>query len=129
MKNLKKFSAIFCLILFFIFAGQQAVLAYNFASSSGLSTTGKGAGYNIEGATQTPEYFISQIIQIVLSFLGVLFLGLMIYAGFMWITAAGNGQKADKAKEIVIESAIGLIIVIVAYAITSFIYNYFGTIN
>lgn len=129
MKNLKKISAIFGLLLFFVFAGQQTAIAYSFVSDSGLNITGAGAGYNVKSATQTPEYFISQIIQIVLSFLGVLFLGLMIYAGFTWMTAAGNEQKAEKAKEIVIESAIGLIIVISAYAITYFIYGYFGTVN
>jgi len=128
MKNLKKISAIFSFLLFFVFAGQQNALAYNFADESGLATTATGAGYKTS-TTQTPEYFISQIIQIVLSFLGVLFLGFMVYAGFTWMTAAGNEQKAEKAKEIVIESVIGLIIVIAAYAITSFIYSYFGTIN
>lgn len=128
MKNLKKISAIFGLLLFFVFVGQQNVIAYNFVGDSGLDTTAAGAGYKTS-ATQTPEYFISQIIQIVLSLIGVIFLVLMIYAGFTWMTAAGNEQKAEKAKEIVIESAIGLIIVIAAYAITSFIYNYFGTIN
>lgn len=128
MKNLKKISVTFGFLLFFIFAGQQTAIAYNFADDSGLNITGAGAGYKTDDV-RTPEAYIGQIIQIVLSFLGVLFLGFMIYAGFTWMTAAGNEQKAEKAKEIIIESAIGLVIVIAAYAITSFIYNYFGTIN
>jgi hypothetical protein len=128
MKNLKKISAIFGLLLFFVFTGQQTALAYNFVGDSGLDTTATGAGYKTSNV-QTPEYFIGQIIQMVLSFLGILFLGFMIYAGFTWMTATGNEQKAEKAKEILIESIIGLIIVIAAYTITYFIYSYFGTVN
>jgi amino acid transporter len=62
-----------------------------------------------------------QIIGIVLSFVGVLFLILMIYAGILWMTAQGNEQQVAKAKGLLINGTIGLIIVFAAYAITSFI--------
>jgi len=55
-----------------------------------------------------------------LSFVGVLFLILMIYAGLMWMTAQGNSQQVDKAKDLLINSVVGIIIVFSAYAITAF---------
>jgi len=64
------------------------------------------------------------IIGTVLSFVGVLFLIMMIYAGIMWMTAQGNDQQVTKAKDLLINSVIGIIIVFAAYAITAFIGNF-----
>lgn len=64
---------------------------------------------------------IGSIIGIVLSFIGVAFLILMIYAGISWMTAAGNQEKVTKSKDLIINAIIGLIIVLAAYAITAFI--------
>lgn len=62
-----------------------------------------------------------QIIGTILSFVGVLFLILMIYAGILWMTAQGNENQVNKAKGLLVNGIIGLIIVFAAYAITSFI--------
>ncbi len=131
MKNLvlkntiKKLFALFG--LFLIFGLTLAVRAenYDFTSSSGLSSTGKEAGYNL--TVTKPETMVSQVIPIVLGLLGVAFLGFMIYAGITWMTAQGNEQKVEKAKNIITESIVGLIIVMAAYAIVFFIVNYFST--
>lgn len=64
---------------------------------------------------------IGQIISTVLSFIGALFLILMIYAGISWMVSEGNEQKVTKAKELLINAIIGIIIVFAAYAITSFL--------
>ncbi len=59
-----------------------------------------------------------------LSLLGVIFIGLMVYGGYMWMTARGEEEKAVKAKDIIREAIIGLIIVIGAYAIWAFVFYY-----
>jgi len=64
---------------------------------------------------------VGQVISIILSFVGVLFFILMIYAGILWMTAQGNEQQVAKAKDLLINATIGLIITLAAYAITSFI--------
>ena len=64
------------------------------------------------------------IIGTVLSFVGVLFLIMMIYAGIMWMTAQGNDQQVTKAKDLLINSIIGIIIIFAAYAITAFVGNF-----
>lgn len=64
---------------------------------------------------------VGQIIGIVLSFVGVIFLVLTIYAGIMWMTAAGNSQQVEKAKGMLINSIIGLVVIFAAYAITAFV--------
>jgi len=45
------------------------------------------------------------------------------YGGFLWMTAAGNEQQIEKAKKILTSSVVGLVIVILAYALSLFIIN------
>ncbi len=116
------------LIVFFILFTTLLVIApnieaYNFINDSGLNKTGVEAGYS--DSTKEPEIIIGQVIQAVLSLLGVVFLGLMIFAGITWLTAQGDEQKALKAKKIIEESIFGIVIVLAAYAITYFVIEYF----
>ena len=64
---------------------------------------------------------VAQIIQVVLSILGVVLIVLIIYAGFLWMTAAGNEDKISKAKKTIVAAVIGLAIVLSAYLITAFV--------
>ncbi|MFA6322202.1 MAG: hypothetical protein WCX71_01845 [Candidatus Buchananbacteria bacterium] len=64
---------------------------------------------------------VSNMVKILLGFLGIIFLILIIYAGFTWMTAAGNDEKTKKAKDIIQASVIGVAIIIAAYAITYFV--------
>ena len=64
---------------------------------------------------------IGKIIGTALSFVGVLFLVLIIYAGLLWMTAQGNDTKIATARGIITNAVIGLIIVMSAYAITAFV--------
>ena len=64
---------------------------------------------------------IGRIVGAILAFIGVIFFILMIYGGFMWMTARGNEQQVTRAKDLIMAAIIGLIIVLAAYAITSYI--------
>ena len=75
--------------------------------------------------TATPSVIVAQIIKAFLQFLGVIFIVLIIYAGFTWMTSAGNEEKVGKAKKIIIAAVIGLALVLSAYAITVFVTNKF----
>ena len=61
---------------------------------------------------------IGAIIQAFLGLLGVIFLVLIIYAGYNWMTAQGEEEKVTKAKDTLQRAVIGLIIIIAASAIT-----------
>lgn len=65
---------------------------------------------------------IATIIQAGLGLLAAIFLVLMIYAGFQWMTASGNETQIKKAQDTIKTAIIGLIIVLAAYAITYFIF-------
>lgn len=61
------------------------------------------------------------LIKVFVGLLGIVFLILTLYAGFLWMTAAGDAKKVDKAKSILTSSVIGLAICLSAYTITTFV--------
>ncbi|MBU1034964.1 MAG: MMCAP2_0565 family pilin-like conjugal transfer protein [Patescibacteria group bacterium] len=64
---------------------------------------------------------LGQIINVVLGFLGIVLLGYLLYAGFMWMTAGGDSTKVDKAKDMIKNAIIGLVIIVAAFSISSFV--------
>jgi hypothetical protein len=66
---------------------------------------------------------IGRVINIFLGFLGVVLLGLLIYAGFLWMTAGGDATKVEKAKLYIRNAIIGLVIIASAWAIVFFIFR------
>jgi hypothetical protein len=76
------------------------------------------------GLTAEPlSLVIGRIIRIFLSVLGVIALIIVLYGGFIYMTAGGDADRVAKAKKILINGLIGLIIILSAYAITSYIIN------
>ena len=69
---------------------------------------------------------VGGLVGLVLSFVGIVFLALIIYAGLQWMTAQGNSGQVDKAKELMINAVIGLVIVTAAYSITLFVGEQFA---
>jgi cytochrome bd-type quinol oxidase subunit 2 len=92
--------------------------AASFEDSTGLKNTGEKVGYT--DLTRTPADFYGILIKAFLGFLGVIFLLLMIYAGYTWMMARGNEAEVDKAKKMIESAIIGLVVVLAAYAITLF---------
>lgn len=72
---------------------------------------------------EDPRIIIGTIIRYALGFLGVILVCFVVYGGFVWMTAAGNPERVDKAKQILINATIGLIIVLMSWAIASFVIN------
>lgn len=73
--------------------------------------------------------FIGRLFQIFFGLLGVVALALLMYGGFIWMTAIGDSGKIDKAKKIIQNAIIGLIIIFSAFAITTFLMGIFGKYN
>ena len=96
------------------------VFAETLKSSSGAldklkSVAGVG-GYSSASETSLAST-LGMIVNALLSLLGVVFIILIIYGGFQWMTAGGNDDAVKKAKERIKNAIIGLIITISAFAI------------
>jgi len=106
-----------CLLPFNVYAGSPS-LRDAFAPNT-LGVASLAAGYDL--SKSDPFASVSKVISLVLSLLGVVFLVLLIYGGFLWMTARGSEQQVEKSKEIIFSAVIGLIIVVAAYAISIFV--------
>lgn len=83
-------------------------LGVNYGSYTGLSN-------------QDVRISVALIIKFILGFLALIFLILTLYAGFTWMTSAGNDDQITKAKNILWGAVVGIVIVLFAYAITEFV--------
>ncbi|MEK7064990.1 MAG: hypothetical protein AAB963_00955 [Patescibacteria group bacterium] len=95
-----------------------------FALNVGTDIAGEAAkqgGYAGTTSETTLAETAGLIISIVLAFTGVIFLGLMIFAGILWMTAAGEEEKIKKAQKIILATIIGLVIVVGAFLLTNFL--------
>jgi lysylphosphatidylglycerol synthetase-like protein (DUF2156 family) len=87
----------------------------------------KGAGKAYTGSTSGVDSgialasIIGTIISIALSLLGIIFLTLLVYSGYNYMTAGGDEGKVETAKHTITRSIIGLIIVLASYAIAKFV--------
>lgn len=89
-----------------------------------LEITARAAGFP---EPQNIFEIIGAIISVFLSWLGIIFVILVIYAGFTWMTSMGNEYKVIKAKNTLIQATIGLLVIVSAYAITYFVFNAVST--
>ncbi len=122
MKSFKKIFLICCTI--FALASLFTPLFSQAAPSDALeklkSVGGEAYGVGAEEPRSLPE-IIGGIIQTALSILGIVAALLIIYAGYVWMTARGKEERVTKAKETLEAAIIGLVIIIAAYAITYFV--------
>ena len=125
MLDNKKIIIVF-IVVYLIFFLTNSSLADNGAYSDIIDQTLKvteGAGYSYANPETELPNMIANIIQAFLGLLGIIFLVLIIYAGYNWMTAAGEEEKVTKAKETLTRAVIGLIIIVAAYSITYFVFK------
>jgi len=71
----------------------------------------------------TLNVIVAMIIQVFLGFLGTIFVVLMVYAGYTWMTASGDEKKVEKAQNTLQWAIVGLLIVLAAYILTYFVFS------
>jgi len=96
-------------------------------SDFGLTTAGKVSGLSGNALSRSGDIpsILGYLVSIILSLSGIFFFLLILYAGFIWMTAAGSVEKVQSAKSKMISAVIGLVIVLSAYALTSFVFDSF----
>jgi len=68
-----------------------------------------------------PRGIAASVINVALGFLGIIAVGLILYAGFKWMTAGGSEDKITEARKLLVAGVIGLIIILAAFAIANFV--------
>ncbi|PIZ98440.1 MAG: hypothetical protein COX77_04535 [Candidatus Komeilibacteria bacterium CG_4_10_14_0_2_um_filter_37_10] len=93
------------------------------------SVAGQGYDANKDYDAATIRELVGSIVQIGLGLIGALFLILVIISGIQWMTAGGNTDKINKARQRLINSVIGLGIVLVAWVIVYTILDLINTVG
>ena len=109
----KKISLILATVGALFFSAHLALAQY------GLQDTAKRAQYQ-EGDIYST---IGTVISMVLVTIGIVFLVIIIYAGLRWMTARGNEEFINKAKDAMFGAIMGLILVSISYALSAFIFS------
>ena len=118
-KKFKKSIIVFTFISLLIFP----IVSFGADISAQLDRVMQKAGAydsGIDGETSL-VFAIARIINIILSLLGVIFLVLLIYGGFMWMTARGNESQVEAAKKIITRAIIGVIIILISFVVSWFV--------
>ncbi len=117
MKNsIKKY-----LLLFFLIG--ILILPYFVFATNPIKRLDTVAGGTYDTTNQ--EYglpiLVSYGVKTFLSILGIIFIILMLYAGYLWMMAKGDEEQINKSKSTITRAIIGLIITVGSYAIWSLV--------
>jgi hypothetical protein len=117
---------VFLVIAFAVLLVPTWVGATGYGIDQTANTAGIGPESGLKFSTQTIPNVIGDVVGVILSLVGVAFFLLALYAGFIWMSARGNSERVDKAKDILEAAVIGLIIIVGAYALTKFVFERLG---
>lgn len=103
---------------------QASSLIKNKDSIDTLKGFGDGAGF--ETSDNAFALGLAEVLKAWFGLLGIIFLVLILIAGYNWMTAGGEAGKVDTAKKLLTNAAIGFLITVSAYAITYFVFSSFS---
>jgi cytochrome bd-type quinol oxidase subunit 2 len=115
---------------FYSLTARLSILPFLLAPNSVLAQGIKGAqtelgkvgtGLGTAGTPTDLPKLIGQLVNAFLGVLGIVFVLLTVYAGYLYMTAQGSTEKTEKAKSLLGQAVIGLVIIVAAYAIAKFV--------
>lgn len=108
--------AILCALAF-----PMLTMAQNSNNLFGTNEVSNGLNNSLQ--TTDPRAVVGRIINVVLGFLGVIAVAIILLGGFKWMTGGGNEDKVGEAKKLLGAGVIGLVIILMAWAIATFVIN------
>jgi hypothetical protein len=76
--------------------------------------------------TSSLKDLIVKVVKMLLGFAGAIAVVALIIGGYLYISSAGNEEQAEKGKKVIINSIIGLVVIILSYAIVSIVSTALG---
>jgi len=108
---------LFSLVAFLLLAGACYVLPVH-AGTIDIGQNALAEWLNL--SEKDPRIIVAELINVVIGFLSLIFVILILYAGFLFMISGGDKEKTDYAKRAIGNAIIGLIIVLSSWAITTF---------
>ncbi len=126
---MQRFSAFVVLIGLTVSIGVSALPARAQTLQNSLGNSlDKAVPNELKGAKDLP-LVASRLISYALSLVGMILFAYLLYAGFLWMTAGGDEKKVGTARTMISQAVIGLVIIVSAYAIATFVIGGLGTVS
>lgn len=116
-RNLKILVLLFVLVSSFVFT---TIVQAKVDLTAPLESAGKGIYGGEPPATDMPT-IIGNVIKVVLGLVGIIMVIIVVYAGYLWMTAGGESDQVKKAKDWMLNATIGILICLVAYTLSTFV--------
>ncbi|MBI4121959.1 MAG: hypothetical protein HY461_01370 [Parcubacteria group bacterium] len=106
-----------------------AIVAGSFTARLAVTTVSAAPGDPVavfREAGKTPRdirLIIAQLVKLSLGSIAFIVLLLCLYAGYLWSSARGNDDQVATAQKILRNAVIGLILIMLSYALTSFLFR------
>ncbi len=120
--KIKYFFPLAFLVMPFLAYAQTTV--GNGLSNSGMMSLFGSTGLN---SSQSLSDLIVNVIRIMLLFAGAIAVFFVIVGGYQYIASGGNEETAEKGRKTLINAIIGIIVIVLAYAIINVIVNLVGS--
>ena len=72
-------------------------------------------------SSQDIRITVARMIRVAMQMLGIIVVVIILYGGFVWMTAGGNDEKITEAKKWIFSGIVGLAIILSSYAIATFV--------
>ncbi|MFA6428266.1 MAG: IPT/TIG domain-containing protein [Candidatus Buchananbacteria bacterium] len=112
------------LILTTVFLLGLSLVVGQFVLAQSTGSTGEAMLASIALAKTPLSTIVINAVNWFLSLLTLIAVIIIVYGGFVWMTARGNTDQIDKAKKILRNAAIGLVICLASWAIVGFVFGF-----
>ncbi|PKM91172.1 hypothetical protein CVU82_03935 [Candidatus Falkowbacteria bacterium HGW-Falkowbacteria-1] len=120
---MKKKIISFLLVALFVLPIITLALPNNAGANDTFGLNFVGGDNGIALGNKDPRTMAAGIINTVLTLLGIVAVVIVLLGGFKWMTAAGNEEKISEAKKLLGAGVVGLVIILAAWGITTFVLN------
>lgn len=123
MKKISKYILSFAVLSFLVLPmfTTPVAQAQTYSETYGVEELDTHLGDTLGSANKDPRVLVADLIKTALGFLAIIAVVIVLFGGFKWMTAAGNDDKIDDAKKILSAGVIGLIIILVAWGLTTWL--------
>lgn len=123
------FLGVFSCFLVFLFSCSNAQEAFALgnlqdAFNAPLNTAAQESGYNTDTKEIGP--IVARVINAAVGLIGIILLSLLVYGGFLWMSARGEEEKVQTAGKVIRAAIIGAIILAGSYAIAYAVFKLLG---
>lgn len=114
-KDILKWTALGLVLM--LSAGVLLRGVYQVLGQNGFTDISQSIGLGNASVSQTAVTFLNAV----LGLLGIVGVTMVIWGGYQWLTAAGNEQRVERAKQILTAAVVGLVIILLSWAIVHFV--------